>query len=85
MGRKHVIGVAVPIWGVKIVSAVAEKWGVARMKPSTLNRDKFHILKQRNWAVDVTKARESFGFNPQVSLAEGVEKAVAWYRKEGWL
>lgn len=85
VGRKHVIGVAVPIWGVKIVSAIAEKWGVARMKPSTLNRDKFHILKQRNWAVDVSKAREAFGFNPQVDLQEGVKKAVDWYKKEGWL
>lgn len=85
IGRKHVIGVAVPIWGVKAVSAIAEKWGVARNKPSTLNRDKFHILKQRNWAVDVSKARNAFGFNPQVDLREGVNKAVEWYKKEGWL
>ncbi len=55
------------------------------MKPSTLNRDKFHILKQRNWAVDVTKAREGFGFNPRVPLKEGVNKAVEWYKREGWL
>lgn len=85
VGRKHVIGVAVPIWGVKVVSAIAEKWGVLRMKPSTLNRDKFHILRQRNWAVDISKAKESFGFNPVVDLEEGVQKAVEWYKKEGWL
>ncbi len=85
IGRRHVIGVAVPIWGVKAVSVIAEKWGLIRMKPSTLNRDKFNILKQRNWAVDVTKAREAFGFNPQVDLQQGVRKAVEWYKKEGWL
>lgn len=85
VGKKHVVGIAMPLWGVKIVSAIAEKWGVARMKPSTLNRDKFNIMKQRNWAVDITKARESFGFSPKVDLREGVEKAVAWYKKEGWL
>lgn len=85
IGRRHVIGVAVPIWGVKAVSVIAEKWGLIRMKPSTLNRDKFNILKQRNWAVDVTKAREAFGFNPQVDLKQGVGKAVEWYKKEGWL
>ena len=85
VGRKHVMAVAVPIWGVKIVSAVAEKWGVARMKPSTLNRDKFHILKQRNWSGDVSKAKAAFGFNPKISLKEGVEKAVKWYKEEGWL
>jgi nucleoside-diphosphate-sugar epimerase len=85
VGKKHVLGVAVPVWGVKVVSVIAEKWGVARMKPSTLNRDKFNIMKQRNWAVDVTKARDSFGFSPRVDLREGVRRAVEWYKREGWI
>lgn len=85
VGRKHVLAVSMPLWGVKVVSFVAEKWGVARMKPSTLNRDKFNIMKQRNWAVDVSKARKMFGFDPKVDLREGVERSVAWYKQEGWL
>ena len=85
MGRKMVIPVRMPLWAVRIVSAVAEKWGVARGKPSTLNRDKFNIMRQRNWAVDVSKAREAFGFSPQTDLREGVRRAVEWYKKEGWL
>ncbi|MDE6792442.1 MAG: NAD(P)-dependent oxidoreductase [Muribaculaceae bacterium] len=83
--RRFVMGIRMPLWGVKAVSAVAEKWGVVRMKPSTLNRDKYNILKQRNWAVDVSKAREGFGFNPQIDLREGIKRAVEWYKKEGWL
>ena len=79
------LGVKVPIWGVKVVSAIAEKWGVLRMKPSTLNRDKFNILRQRNWSVDVSKARKGFGFDPKVDLEEGVNRSVEWYKKEGWL
>lgn len=85
LGRRFVLGVKMPLWGVKAVSAVAEKWGVARMKPSTLNRDKYNIMKQRNWAVDISKARREFGFNPQVDLREGVRRSVEWYEKEGWL
>mgnify|MGYP002536158947 CR=1 FL=1 len=85
VGKKHVIGVKMPLWAVKAVSAIAEKWGVARGKPSTLNRDKFNIMKQRNWAVDVAKARRDFGFNPTVDLPEGVAKSIEWYRKEKWL
>lgn len=85
VGKKHVIGVAMPLWAVKMVSAVAEKWGVARMKPSTLNRDKFNIMKQRNWAVDVSKAKTAFDFAPKVDLQEGVRRSVEWYKKEGWL
>lgn len=85
MGKKMVIPVRVPLWGLKAVSAVAEKWGVARMKPSTLNSDKYNIMKQRNWRVDVSKARRDFGFAPQTDLRQGVMRSVEWYKKEGWL
>ena len=85
LGKKNIISLPMPLWAVKGVSTVAEKWGVARMKPSTLNRDKYNIMKQRNWDVDVTKAKKDFGFNPRISLEEGVKRAVEWYKKENWL
>ena len=85
LGKKGVISLPLPLWIVKAASAVAEKWGVARMKPSTLNRDKYNIMKQRNWDVDVSKAKKDFGFNPQVDLAEGVKRAADWYKQEKWL
>lgn len=84
--KKHlVLPMRMPLWAVKAVSAVAEKWGVARMKPSTLNRDKYKIMKQRNWQVDVSKAEQDFGFRASVPLEEGIRKSIDWYRKEGWL
>lgn len=85
VGRKHVIGMKMPLWAVKCVSAVAEKIGIVRGKPSTLNLDKYNILKQRNWNVDISKAQREFGFNPQIDLEEGVRQSVEWYKKEGWL
>lgn len=85
LGKKGILSLPMPLWAVKAVSAVAEKWGVARMKPSTLNRDKYNIMKQRNWDVDVSKAKNDFGFSPKVSLKEGINNAVEWYRKENWL
>lgn len=85
LGKHFVIPMRMPLFAVKAVSAVAEKWGVARMKPSTLNRDKYNILKQRNWAVDVSKAKHDFGFAPQVDLEEGVRRSIEWYCAHGWL
>lgn len=85
LGKKLVIPVRVPLWGLKVVSAIAEKIGVAKGKPSTLNRDKYNIMAQRNWSVDVDKARKDFGFDPKVDLAEGVQRSVEWYKQEGWL
>ncbi|MBQ9073333.1 MAG: NAD(P)-dependent oxidoreductase, partial [Muribaculaceae bacterium] len=56
LGGKWVIPMKLPMWIVYVASVVAEKWGVAQMKPSTLNRDKFKIMKQRNWSCDVSDA-----------------------------
>lgn len=84
--KKHfVLPMRMPLWAVKIVSVIAEKWGVARMKPSTLNSDKFRIMKQRNWQVDVSKAKRDFGFSAPTSLEEGIKQSIDWYRKNGWL
>lgn len=85
LGRKFTLPVTMPLWAVKAVSAVAEKWGVARLKPSTLNRDKYHIMKQRNWNVDSSKATRDFGFAPRIDLQEGVSLAIDWYRTQNWL
>lgn len=85
MGKHLVIPMLMPLWGVKCVSAIAEKIGVARNKPSTLNLDKYKIMKQRNWNVDISKARRDFGFSPRTSLEEGVKESLKWYKEHGWL
>jgi nucleoside-diphosphate-sugar epimerase len=79
LGRKLVIPVRLPMWAVYVASVVAEKWGLMRMKPSTLNRDKYKIMKQRNWSCDVSDAKRDFGFNPQFSLQRGLHATVEAY------
>lgn len=82
LGRKLVIPVRLPLWGAKVVSAIAGKIGQAQMKPSTLNPDKYKIMKQRNWACDVTPAVRDFGFMPKIDLHEGIARVVDAYRAE---
>ena len=85
MGCRHPLPVKAPLWMVRLVSAIAEKIGAAKGKPSTLNRDKYNIMKQRNWLADTSEAEADFGFKAPTSLREGLRESVAWYRKEGWL
>lgn len=85
LGKRRALAVKMPLWAVKAVSKVAEKIGVARGVPSTLNSDKFRIIAQRNWTIDTSKARENFGFNTKVDLPEGVRRCVDWYTEKGWL
>ena len=85
LDKKFVIPVTCPLWVVKVVCNVAEWIGKVTLKASTLNRDKFKILKQRNWLCDTADARRDFGFNPKYSLREGIREAITWYREAGWL
>lgn len=85
LGKKFVIPVVCPLWIVNAVCHVAEWWGKVTLKASTLNPDKFHILKQRNWQCDTHDAQRDFGFEARYSLQEGVHEAVEWYRQAGWL
>lgn len=82
LGRRFVIPVRLPLWAAKMASVVAEKWGALSMKPSTLNRDKFKIMRQRNWRCDVSEAVSDWGFAPRVDLREGIARVVEAYHAE---
>ncbi|MCM1029473.1 MAG: NAD(P)-dependent oxidoreductase [Pseudoflavonifractor sp.] len=80
LGVRGVIPIRLPLWAAKTVCVIAEKWGVARLKPSTLNTDKYNILKQRNWQADCSRAVADFGFAPKVGLREGIRRVIADWR-----
>lgn len=82
LGRRLVIPVRLPMWAVYVASAVAEVIGNFTLKPSTLNRDKFRIMKQRNWSCDVSDAIRDFGFKADFPLERGVEETVKAYLEE---
>ena len=79
LGRKLVIPVKLPMWAVWTASAIAEKIAKMRCTTSTLNRDKFKIMAQRNWNADISDAVAEFGFSPKIDLREGIRRTVAAY------
>lgn len=82
LGDKWVIPVKLPLWAVRAASAVIGKIGKWRMKPTTLNPDKYLIMAQRNWNADITPARNDFGFTPRVDLSEGIRRTVKAYLQQ---
>ncbi|MCR4765768.1 MAG: NAD(P)-dependent oxidoreductase [Bacteroidaceae bacterium] len=80
-----VLRICAPLWVLKIVSVIAEKWAKLRHTSSTLNTDKYRIMKQRNWRCDITPAINELGYNPQYQLDKGVKETIAWYKEAGWL
>ena len=85
LGKRFVVPIVAPLWIVKIVCAASEWLAGLRGKVSTLNRDKYLILKQRNWACDTSEATADFGFHANYDLQAGLREAIAWYRSNHWL
>lgn len=79
LGRRLVLPLKLPMWMVYIASTIAEKWGALSLKPSTLNRDKFKIMRQRNWTCKVDDAIADFGFRCNFPLPKGVGITVRAY------
>jgi nucleoside-diphosphate-sugar epimerase len=85
IGKKRVIRVRIPLFLLKIVSVIAEAFSHLKGKPSTLNRDKYKIMKQRDWTCDTSPLEKDLGFRAAYKLPQGLQESVDWYRSNGWL
>ncbi len=83
--RNYVATIHIPLALLKSVTTLCGSIATMRGKTTTLNNDKYNILKQRNWRCDTSPIQEELGFVPLYSLQQGVDACVAWYKSEGWL
>jgi dihydroflavonol-4-reductase len=85
LGNPFVIHIKCPLFILKIVSLLAGFVAALLGKSSTLNADKYKIMKQRNWQCDISPLVNDLGFKPEYPLKRGVKETIAWYKKEKWL
>lgn len=85
LAKKFVFPVVLPLGFVKLASLIIEQ--IAKMigKPSTLNSDKYKIMKQRNWNCDITPLNHELQFTPQYDLEKGLNEAIRWYKENHWI
>jgi nucleoside-diphosphate-sugar epimerase len=83
--KKKTISFVVPSVVVKYLAWSLEKvyslWGAT----PTLNTDKYNVLSSSNWKCEYQPLKRDFGFEAEYDLEKGVEEAVDWYKREGWL
>ncbi len=84
MRIKGVLHIVAPIWLLKLVCLLSTQWSKLTGTISTLNNDKYNILKQRNWRCDIAPIL-ALGYKPQYQLERGVKETVSWYKKERWI
>jgi len=85
LGNPFVMHFRCPLFILKTVSLLAEFFAGCFGKSSTLNSDKYKIMKQQNWQCDIAPLQSDLNYQPKYSLEEGVRETIAWYKKEGWL
>ena len=82
---RTVIHLKSPLFILKIASFCAEIVSKIAHQSSTLNMDKYKIMKQRNWRCDITLTKEELGYTPTYDLRRGVAETIQWYKTAGWL
>ncbi len=85
LGHPWWIRIKAPIWVLRMITFLGDKWGHLTGKISALNNDKYYILKQRNWQCDIEPARKELGYEPHYTLKQGVPLTIKWYKENHWL
>jgi nucleoside-diphosphate-sugar epimerase len=70
-----------PVWTAALACEIA-------CKPFGINPPIFRRrvdIFRKNRAFDISKARNELGYEPKVSLDEGLKNTTEWYKKEGYL
>jgi nucleoside-diphosphate-sugar epimerase len=73
-----------PVWPLWLAGALCEfvcrPFGI---NPPVYRRRVDFFIKDR--AFDITKARQTLGYNPKVDLRTGIQRTAEWYRQNGLL
>ncbi|MDR2810699.1 MAG: NAD(P)-dependent oxidoreductase [Tannerellaceae bacterium] len=85
LGKKRLLRIRIPM-GLVFLACLCSEWiGKLKGKSMTLNRDKYFILKGRNWVCNATPLWQAIHATPAYRLRRGLEETIAWYRRKGWL
>lgn len=85
LGVRHVLHITSPLWLLRAISCVSEWWGRQTGHPSTLNRDKYRIMAQRDWTCDIQPLLTTLRYTPRWQLEAGVRETIEWYKENNWL
>ncbi len=85
LGNPWWIRIVAPIWLLKVITVCGEYIGRATGKITALNKDKYHILKQRNWRCNIEPTMDELGYHARYDLSRGVKETIGWYKANGWL
>jgi len=84
-GKKHIITIKIPHSLVLSIAGISEFFGRFSKKPPIFNYDKGKDFIQNFWTCSIENAKKDIGYEPKVSLEEGIRATLNWYKENSWL
>lgn len=85
LNKKHTLNFKIPLFLLKGISIISESVSFLTEKASTLNRDKYIIMSQRNWKCDISPLINDLNFKAKYNLRDGLKESIDWYKQHKWL
>jgi nucleoside-diphosphate-sugar epimerase len=84
LGRRALLRRGLPVPVLMTVARGIEVFGRLTNRAVMLTQEKASMLLM-HWVCSSEVTRKELGWEPKVSRSEGMDRAVAWYRENGWL
>jgi nucleoside-diphosphate-sugar epimerase len=81
LGKRFVVNIRIPVWFCYVVCSCSEILGRLAKKAGTLNRDKYNILKQRNWNCVIDDLVQCLDYKPVYDLNSGLLETINYAKK----
>lgn len=85
LGKQRIRRIRLPHGVVLGLAGVAGFVSKFRSKPGVLDYEKGIDITRPYWICSPDKALRELGFQSQLSLHEGIQDTITWYREMGWL
>jgi dihydroflavonol-4-reductase len=83
--QKKVLRVRIPKIIIYVIAGIAEFLSVFSSKPALINIEKAKDMVQDAWIFSIEKSKRELGFKESLTIEEGIQNTVQWYREHGWL
>jgi nucleoside-diphosphate-sugar epimerase len=84
LGRRARLRASLPVPAFLLVARGVEVFGRLTNRAVMLTQEKANMLLM-HWVCSSDATRKDLGWEPKVSWKDGMDRAVAWYRENGWL